>query len=156
MDGFLEFSTGGQQTSNMEAVEELEVLVETNSAEYSRLGAFNLVTKRGGNRYHGDVSYYNRNAFLGARGFFDTKRQPVNYNTMTAQASGPVIKDKTFFYFLYNGERVGAHTEQLATVPTTLMRTGNLSQLSANSKPTTLLEPLTGQPFPATSFQPTA
>jgi hypothetical protein len=147
MDGYLEFTTGGQQTSNMEAVEELEVLVETNSAEYSRLGAFNLVTKRGSNQYHGDLSYYNRNSYLGARGFFDTRKQPVNYNTMTVQGSGPVIRNKTFVYFMYNGERVGAHTEQLSTVPTPLMRNGDFSQLLGGSKPTTLVDPLSGQPF---------
>ena len=161
MDGYLEFSTGGQQTSNMEAVEELEALVETNSAEYSRLGAFNLVTKRGTNQYHGDLSYYNRNSALGARGFFDTKKQPVNYTTFTAQASGPVIKDRTFIYFMYNGERVGAHTEQLSTVPTALMRTGDFSQLLTNSKPTTIIDPQTGQPFagnviPANRLNPLA
>jgi len=41
-----------------------------NTAEYSRLGFYNTVSKRGVNQFHGEASEYDRNSALGARNFF--------------------------------------------------------------------------------------
>src|SRR5436309_1800895 len=62
-DGINE-ETLNSQTINMESVEELKLTAVNNTAEYSRLGQFDTVTKRGGNRYHGEASYYHRNSTL--------------------------------------------------------------------------------------------
>ncbi|TAM84329.1 MAG: TonB-dependent receptor [Acidobacteria bacterium] len=157
MDGVLEenFNT---QTVNMEDASELKVMGVNNSAEFSRPATFNVVTKRGSEKYHGEVEYYLRNSALGARGFFDTTKQPIIYNTISAEASGPVPGlHRTYFFGMWNGERVAQHTTYYATVPTDLMRNGNFSQLldpSLQSPPIVITDPATGQPYPGNIIPP--
>src|SRR5262249_26876988 len=126
-DGIKE-ETLNSQTINMEFVEELKLVAVNNTAEYSRVGYFHTVTKRGGNQYHAEASYYHRNSALGARAFFEKEKTRQLYHTFNLSGSGPVIKDKTFFYVLWNGERVPAHSFLTATVPTPQMRAGDFSQ----------------------------
>ena len=68
-----------------------------NSAEFSRVGYYNVVNKRGGNQFHGEGSYNHRNSALGARGFFEPEKAHVIYHTFNIAGSGPIIKDRTFF-----------------------------------------------------------
>lgn len=157
MDGVLEenFNT---QTVNMEDASELKVMGVNNSAEFSRPATFNVVTKRGSDKYHGELEYYLRNSALGARGFFDQSKQPIIYNTFTAEASGPVPGlHRTYFYGMWNGERVAQHTTYFATVPTDLMRNGNFSQLldpNLQSPPIAITDPATGLPYPGNIIPP--
>src|SRR5579872_2905242 len=69
MDGVLEENVN-TQTVNMEDAAEVRVLGVDNSAEYSRIATYNVVTKRGTDKFHGFLEYYLRNSALGARGFF--------------------------------------------------------------------------------------
>ena len=147
MDGVHE-QTLNSQTINMEFVEELKLVAVNNTAEYSRIGHYNTVSKRGGNRYHGEVSFYDRNSALGARNFFEPKKTKDMYHTFNLAASGPVIKDKTFFYGLWNGERVPGKTFLTRSVPTPAMRTGNFSELLALARPVTVIDPLNRTAFP--------
>ena len=146
MDGVKE-ETMNTQTVNMESVEEVKVVVVNNSAEFARVGYYDTVTKHGTNQFHGEGSYYHRNSALGARSFFSPDKPRVIYHTFTAAASGPIIKDRTFFYVMWNGERVPGGEFHLANVPTNLMRTGDFSELLTQSPPVTITDPLTGQPF---------
>jgi len=145
MDGVLEENVN-TQTVNMEDAAEVKVLGVDNSAEYSRIATYNVVTKRGTDKFHGELSYYLSNSALGARGFFDTTKQPIIYNTMTAEASGP-LGHRTFFYGMWNGERVSEHVSYLTTVPTALMRAGDFSQLLNQSSPIAITNPQ-GVPYP--------
>lgn len=135
------------QTSNMENVAELRMTGVDNSAQYSRIATYDLVTKSGTSKFHGRLEYYLRNSALGASGYFDVTKQPIIYNTMTAEASGP-MGHHTFFYGMWNGERVAQHTATLTTVPTELMRAGNFSQLLNQPNPTIITNPATGTPYP--------
>lgn len=108
-DGIKE-ETLNSQTVNMEAVQEVKAIAVNQTAEYSRVGFFNTITKSGTNAFHGEASYYHRNSALGARNFFEDQRAKVIYHTLNLSAAGPIIKDKTFFYGLWNGERVPAKT----------------------------------------------
>ena len=146
-DGIKE-ETLNSQTINMEFVEELKLVAVNNTAEYSRIGYFDTVTKRGGNQFHAEASYYHRNSALGARGFYEKEKTRQLYHTFNLSGSGPIIKDKTFFYALWNGERVPAHSFLTATVPTPLMRAGNFSQFLSLARPVTIVDPLSGTPFP--------
>jgi carboxypeptidase family protein len=149
MDGVLEenFNT---QTVNMEDASELKLMAVDNGAENSRVATFNVVTKRGTDKYHGELEYYLRNSALGARGFFDSTKQPIIYNTITAEASGP-LGHHTYFYGMWNGERVKQHTSYLTTVPTDLMRAGDFSQLLPS---TVITNPATGAPYPGNVIPP--
>jgi len=145
-DGIKE-ETLNSQTVNMEAVQELKAVYVNNSAEYARVGFFDTITKSGGNDYHGQVSYYHRNSALAARNFFEDQKTQVLYHTFNGSASGPIIKNKTFFYALWNGERVPGHAFYLSSVPTERMRSGDFSELLSLDTPLVIKDPLTGQPF---------
>jgi hypothetical protein len=99
---------------NADAVQEIEVLQLGASAEYGNvIGAvFNVVTRQGGNQFHGDTTYYGQFNSLTARnttiaqecaGVSDCPAagQPYHrdqYVDWTVQATGPVIKDKLWFF----------------------------------------------------------
>lgn len=117
MDGIKE-ETLNSQTINMEFVNEMKVVPVNNTAEYSRIGFYNIVSKRGANQYHAEVSEYDRNSALGARNFFAPVKTRDIYHTFNVSGSGPVIKNKTFFYGLWNGERVPGESFLTANVPT--------------------------------------
>jgi hypothetical protein len=145
-DGIKE-ETLNSQTINMEAVQELKAVYVNNSAEYARVGYFDTITKSGTNEYHGEGSYYHRNSALAARNFFEDQKTKVIYHTFNISAGGPIIKDKTFFYALWNGERIPSHSFYLSNVPTAKMRGGDFSQLLALDDPVIVRDPLNGQPF---------
>jgi len=146
-DGIKE-ETLNSQTINMEAVAELKAVYVNNSAEYARVGYFDTITKSGTNEFHGEGSYYHRNSALGARGFFEEEKTKVIYHTFNLSGSGPIIKNKTFFYALWNGERVPGHAHYVSNVPTQQMRDGDFSQLLHLDSPVAIVDPLTGNPFP--------
>jgi hypothetical protein len=147
MDGIKE-ETLNTQTVNLEAVEEVKLVAVNNTAEFSRIGYFDTVTKRGANQYHGDLSYYQQNSALYARGFFERQKTWDLYHIFNLAASGPIVREKTFFYALWNGERVPGKTFQTRTVPTDAMRQGDFSQFLTLAQPVTIRDPLSGQPFP--------
>ena len=121
MDGVKEENLN-TQTVNMEDVEEVKVNAVNNSAEYARVGIFDTITKHGTNQYHAEASYYDRNSALGARGFFEPEKPIVIYNTINLSGSGPIRRNRTFFYGLWNGERVHEQSFFIDNVPTEKMR----------------------------------
>ena len=116
-DGVKE-ETLNSQTVSMEAVEELKLVTVNNTADYARPGYFDTITKNGNNDFHGQASYYHRNSALGARNFFEAEKTFDLYHTFNLSASGPVIKNKTFFFGLWNGERVPGSSFRTRNVPT--------------------------------------
>ena len=148
MDGVKEENLN-TQTVNMEDVEEVKVNAVNNSAEYARVGIFDTITKHGTNQYHAEASYYDRNSALGARGFFEPQKPIVIYNTINLSGSGPIRRNRTFFYGLWNGERVHEQSFFNVNVPTDKMRGGDFSELLAGPNPIQLHNPYTHtrQPF---------
>jgi|CZLA01.1.fsa_nt_gi hypothetical protein len=103
------------------AVEEMKVLSNF-QPEYGRnAGAVvNIVTKSGNNAFHGEVFEYFRNNALDARNYFNTtdeRRAPFHNNQFGGSFGGPIVKDKTFFYLNYEGQRETVGTVTLACVP---------------------------------------
>jgi hypothetical protein len=143
-DGVKE-ETLNSQTVNMEAVAELKAVAVNNTAEYARPGFFDTITKSGTNDFHAEASYYHRNSALGARNFFAAEKAKVIYHTFNVSGAGPIIKNKTFFYALWNGERVPGGFNYLSNVPTDKMRGGDFSQLLPLGE--VITDPLTGNPF---------
>ncbi len=92
----------------VEAVAELRVL-SNYEAEYGRnSGAIvNIVTKSGTNGLHASVLEYLRTDKLGARNFFNNVggRNPFHNNQYGGSLGGPIVKDRTFFYLNYEGQR---------------------------------------------------
>ena len=105
----------------IDAVSELKVLSNF-QAEYGRnAGAvINIVTKSGQNQFHGDFFDYFRNNALDARNYFNpvgTTQAPFHNNQFGGSIGGPIIKDKAFFFFDYEGQQERVGTVSVACVP---------------------------------------
>jgi hypothetical protein len=106
----------------IDALQELSVINST-EAEYGRnSGAtVNIVTKSGANNIHGSIYEYFRNNGLDARNFFNPVGTPQNVfhnNQYGFSLGGPAVKDKTFWFVAYEGQREGVGIPTVATVPT--------------------------------------
>jgi hypothetical protein len=97
-------------------------------AEFGRSSGatVNIVTKSGTNQIHGSAYEYFRNETLSARNYFNhfepesTVLQPKNAFTnhqFGASAGGPIVKDDTFWYLSYEGQREDGGLPQSGTVP---------------------------------------
>ena len=81
----------------------------------------NIVTKSGTNDFHGDLFEYFRNNALDARNYFDQSqfpKAPFHNNQFGGSLGGPIVKDKTFFYLDYEGQRENVGVVSLDCVPT--------------------------------------
>ena len=118
-----------------ETVREFEVVTNSYSAQYGRVlgGVFNAVSKSGDNGWHGGVYEFLRNSSLDARNFFDRQQgpsdprlPPFRRNQFGATLSGPIVKNKAFFFANYEGFRESLTTTQLTPVPDLNARKGIL------------------------------
>src|SRR5579871_448661 len=112
----------------IDAVSDMRVLSNF-EPEYGRnAGAVvNIVTKSGTNALHGTAFEYFRNDALDARNYFDTTsvpKAPFHNNQFGGSVGGPIVKDKTFFFLDYEGQRESVGVVSLDCVPT-------LAQISA-------------------------
>src|SRR5499427_5466209 len=105
----------------IDAVAELRVL-SNYEAEYGRnSGAVvNIVTTSGTNQLHGALLAYDRTSSVGgARNFFNSagRQDPFHNNQFGGSLGGPIVKDKTFFYLNYEGQRESGAQAGLSCVP---------------------------------------
>ena len=122
-------------------VQEFKVQQNTFSAQYgwSTGNVINVVTKTGGSGLHGDVYDYLRNGALDARYYFldPAARKPNSHrNQFGAAVGGPVYipgiykqRDKTFFFFNFEGHRDHNAGNTTGNVPTSAFQSGNFSAL---------------------------
>jgi hypothetical protein len=119
---------GGLSTPNIDATQEFRVITGNFNAEYGRnTGAvINVVTKNGTNDFHGNAYIYYRSDRFSARDFFDVSGEaaPLQRKQFGASIGGPIMKDKLFFFFNYEGDRFNFSTQEIRAVPSALARTG--------------------------------
>jgi hypothetical protein len=132
----------GLLTLNPDATQEFRVISNNYSPEYGRNSSavVDIITRSGTNHLHGDVYYFGRWNYLGARDYFNPeattgKQSPYVRNTFGASLGGPVIKDKLFFFFNYEGNRFATATTTTATVPTPAFKTGLFTYTDPNLGP---------------------
>jgi hypothetical protein len=160
-----------------DAIQEFRVDSNAVSAEFGRFsgGVVNMASKAGANQIHGSAYEYLRNKVLNANDFFNNRsgvaRNAFTQNQYGASASGPIVKDKAFFFFSWEnfGLRNGRPT--LTTVPTAAMQAGDFTGLPpiydpystcglqglaacASGQPTRT--PFTNNMIPASRLDPTA
>src|SRR6201991_1061050 len=109
------------QTS-LENVQEFRVDSNNFPAEFGTGtgGQVSVVTKSGGNQFHGSLFEYLRNDALDAANFFDNvigQKAPLRLNQFGGSVGGPIIKDKFFFFFSYEGYRLRAGINSIEAVP---------------------------------------
>src|SRR5580700_11482506 len=105
----------------IDAISDMNVLSNF-MPEYGRNGGaiVNIVTKSGTNALHGGFFEYFRNDALDARNYFDPTSAPkaaFHNNQFGGSLGGPIIKDRTFFYVDYEGQRENVGVVSLACVP---------------------------------------
>ena len=119
----------------VETVQEVKVLSNSYSAEYggSAGGVIIATTKSGGNSFKGSLFEYLRNDKLDAANFFAPvtngvkDRAPLRYNVFGGTIGGPIRRDRTFFFFAYEGSRRRDGAVRSLTVPTDLQKSGDFS-----------------------------
>ena len=91
-----------------------------------------MASKSGANSIHGSLFEYFRNDVLSANDFFSNSagkaRPMLRYNQFGGTIGGPIIKNRTFFFFAYEGLRE-VPTVVTTSVPTALQRAGDFSDV---------------------------
>lgn len=107
---------------NVEGIQEITVQTNSYAAEAGRTagGVINIVTRSGTNQFHGSVYEYFRNDIFDARNFFQTtgSKPELRQNQYGASIGGPIFKNRTFFYFDWEGFRQVSGVTDTGTVPT--------------------------------------
>jgi hypothetical protein len=126
--------TGISVFPSVDAIQEFKVMGATYPAEFGRsLGSvLNVVFKSGTNQFHGSAYEFLRNSVFDANNFFDNRRGQKLGSFKRSQfgghATGPIIKDKTFFMGSYEGLRSRSFATRVTTVPTLEQRQGDFSK----------------------------
>jgi Carboxypeptidase regulatory-like domain/TonB dependent receptor len=124
-------------TPSSEAVEEFKVQQTNFSAEYGFSGSavVNMITRSGGNAFHGSAYDFIRNQIADANDWFNNANgiplPPVHRHNYGGTVGGPIIKNKTFFFFDWDGTRASNMNTYQAGVPSTAERGGNFGELCA-------------------------
>ncbi len=128
---------GGVLNANPDSTQEFRVITDNFNAEFGRnTGAIiDVITKSGTNSLHGDAYYFGRwNGFGGARDYFNPgvgpNAGPINpyiRHQFGFSVGGPIIKNKTFFFFNDEMDRFITALTDVATVPTADFLTGKFN-----------------------------
>jgi hypothetical protein len=134
--------------ATQDAVQEFRVVTNNVSAEFGRFagGVVNMTTKSGNNSFHGTAYEYFRNTIFNANYFFSNKTGQARPNWLQNQygatLGGPIKKDKTFFFFSWEGYTSRIGVPPINTVPMPAWRAGDFSSLLGAA--TTTINPCTG------------
>lgn len=104
----------------VDGIKEFKVITDLFSAEYGLTmgGQITMVSKGGTNQFHGDAFEFLRNSALDSKNFFDSGPIPeYQRNQFGAAFGGPIKKDKTFFWGVYEGLRENTGLTELDVVP---------------------------------------
>src|SRR5215472_1065973 len=119
-----------------DAVQEFRVQTRTYSAEFgnSAGAVINAAIKSGSNGYHGNLFEYLRNAVFDANSWINNRNNKpkgrFSQNQYGGTFGGPIIKDKTFFFFDMQKFTSRRSTTVQSTVPTPLMKQGNFTEFA--------------------------
>ncbi len=117
-----------QLITPIDAIGEVNFKTSNFSAEYSNgLAIFNVITKGGTNQFHGSLYEFNQSTVFNARNAFQTTRPPIHWNNFGGSIGGPIVRNKSFFFFAYQRNPNHSSLTGLVTVPTAAMRAGDLS-----------------------------
>jgi len=155
------FSVDGISTANVrqngalqdaypsqEGISAVRVTSFNNSAEFSQVGDVTFTTKSGTSQYHGSLFEYLQNDAFDADPYGFNGKAPKHFNTFGGSLGGPLSiphlyngKNRTFFFFDYEGNRRSTAVAEQFIVPTQQQRNGNLTTLGIPSIPTASINP---------------
>jgi hypothetical protein len=132
---------------NVEGIQEITVQTNSYAAEAGRTagGVFNIVTRSGTNHFHGSVYEYFRNDIFDGRTFFQTTgaKPELRQNQYGGSIGGPIFRDRTFFFFDYEGFRSVAGVTDTGTVPTQA-EFNDINSIGPGNSPQALLSAANG------------
>ena len=135
---------------SMEAVEELKVQTKTYEADMGHAagGVFNTTARSGSNTWHGGALLVSKPGATTGRLFFAKRaglpNPPQYYYNWAGSLGGPIIKDKTFFWFSTDDYKQRSTRNNVLTLPTAAERAGDFSQTRTGSgQLVTIYDPLT-------------
>jgi hypothetical protein len=147
---------------NIDAIAEFKVETSNTSAEFGNVAGavVNVTIKSGTNKFRGNVFEFFRNDALDANLWANNRvgaaKQKLRQNIYGGTFGGPIVKNKAFFFFAYQGAAQRTGGGIIRTVAPVAWRSGDFSGVT-----TTIRDPLTGQPFagnqiPTSRFSPAA
>ena len=149
----------------VDSIQEFKVQSHNDLAEFGQVtgGIINVATKGGSNNFHGSLWEFVRNEQLDARSYFAEKRNPLRQNQFGGTVGGPVRvphvyngKEKTFFFFGYEGFRQRLLSQSPVISPTAAELGGDFSSLLSapnlvSKTPVQLYNPYSTRPDPVQS-----
>jgi hypothetical protein len=144
---------------NPDAIQEFSFETNNYSAKFGGRGGgvMNAVTRGGANQFHGALFEFVRNSDFNARNFFSAGQDGLKRNQYGGTVGGPVRKDKTFFFFSYQGTNLRQTAlSNSATTLTAAQRAGDFSADKGNIVDPTTSAPFAGKQVPVSRFDPIA
>jgi hypothetical protein len=151
-----ELSTQAAHPS-VDTIQQFTIVTNPYSAEYGRApgAALSVNTMGGSNTLHFLAFEYIRNQLFDANDFFSNrnhlKKPENNQNQFGGNVSGPILHNRLFGFFNYEGTRIKQGVSRTSTVPLPNERIGDFSPATAalvGVKYPTIYDPTTNQPFP--------
>src|SRR5690606_30944867 len=150
-----------------DAVQEVRVATNTYDAQFGRTGGGTIaVTIRSGtNEFHGTGYYIHRNAALNSNLYQNIQRgipkQEIFHYNPGATIGGPILRDRTFFFYSFEGLKSGIPVGTGQRAPTELERAGDFSQscMTIYDPPNTIggaPQPFPGNIIPQDRLDPVA
>lgn len=145
VDGVNNMDVGSNRTllvfPSIDSIQEFRVERNSFGAEFGQAqgAVVNLITKGGSNEFHGTAFEFYRNDSLNANNFFlNRSGQPkpqLKYNNFGGTFSGPIIKNRAFFYWSEEWRRERRGQVLSAKVPTAAEKTGDFSGILTGNLP---------------------
>ena len=116
---------GTNSLVSVDALQEFRILTSTYAPEFGRSpgGQISILTRSGTNQFHGTIFDYLRNDIFDANNWFNTSVTPAlakaeeRQNDFGGTFSGPILKNRAFLFFSYEGLRLRLPQTTLTTVP---------------------------------------
>jgi len=137
---------------SIDAIQEFKIQTNMSAKYGAAAGAnINVSIRSGTNDYHGSVYEFLRNAKLDSRDYYAARRPDFKFNQFGFTLGGPVVipkvfngKNRTFFFFNYEGFRQRRAVTQIGTIPNAAWRSGDLSRnLNGTTPLPQIFDPIT-------------
>ena len=142
---------------SFEAIDSVNVQLHTYDAETGRTGGgtYHVAFRSGGNAVRGSLFYQDRPGGLVSNNFFAARAGQAApdsfFHNSGGGVGGPIVRDRTFFWYSMEGYRSLDSRSSTLRVPTSLERAGDFSQsLNAAGQLVTIYDPLTTRADPVT------
>jgi hypothetical protein len=133
----MDSGSNGSQVNNVgvDFIREVNIKSSAFSAEFGRNSgsSINVVTRGGGDRFHGGIREFFRNDKLDARNTFSPTKPALRFNNFGWDLGGPIIRRKLFFFGGQEFKRIRQYTTPTRrTLPTRAERAGDFTLRSGN------------------------